>query len=63
MAERTTVAIFLHMLDTGGYEVMNLHTSKMSTAWKLYEIPMGDDIIKQVEALGTKEGIKPKLTF
>ena len=63
MNERTCDAIFLRTLDTGGYEVMNLRTGKMATAWKLYEVPMTNDIIKRIESLGERDGIKPRLTF
>ena len=63
MNERTCDAIFLRTLDTGGYEVMNLQTGKMATEWKLYEVPMTNDVIKQIESLGERDGIKPKLTF
>ena len=59
MTERTRDAIFLRTLDTGGYEVMNLSTGRLSTAWKVYEIPIPDNIVKKIEQMGTREGIKP----
>ena len=32
-------------------------------AWKIYEIPMPDEVIKRIKQMGIKDRIKPKLTF
>ena len=63
MTEQTKDAIFLHTLNTGGYEVMNLQTGRQATAWKVYKIPMPDEVIKCIKQMGIKDGIKPKLMF
>ena len=59
MTERTKDAVFLHSLDTGGYKVMNLLTGRLAMAWKIYKIPMPEDIVKKIKQMGIKEGITP----
>ena len=63
MAKRTKDAIFLCTLDIGGYKVMNLQTGRWAMAWKVYKIPMPDEIIKKIKQMGIKDGINPRLTF
>ena len=63
MTKRTKDAIFLRTLDIGGCKVMNLQTGRWATAWKVYKIPIPDEVIKQIEQMGMKNRIKPRLTF
>ena len=60
-AERTKDGIFLRVLPNrqAGYEVMDLKTGKPCTRHKVTVCPAPDHVIKRVEALAKRDGMKP----
>ena len=64
-APRTLDAIYLRPTHNkqGGHELMNLNTGKLITRPKVWAMPVTDLVIKAVEAMAKKDGIKSlKLT-
>jgi hypothetical protein len=59
--ERTTDTIFLRTMDTiqGGYEVMDLQTSKLISRFHVTEIPMPPSVRRRVEAIAKRDGFTP----
>ena len=59
-APRTIDAIYLRPLNNiqGGHELMNLSTGKVITRRKVVELPVTDLIIKTVEGMAEKQGMK-----
>ena len=62
---RTLGCIFLRprISDHVNYELMNLTTGKLITRRKVMVIPMTEEVIKQVEHFGKRDGIKEDIIF
>ena len=57
---RTLSAIYLRPSSdlAGGHECMNLHSGRVITSYTVKEIPMTSFVIKSVEKMAAKQGIK-----
>ena len=60
-APRTIDAIYLRPVPSniqGGHELMDLNSGRLITRPRVWEIPITDIVIKAVEKMGAKQGIK-----
>ena len=55
---RTIDAIYLRALPKTGHELMNLETGDLITRARIWEVPITSMVIKAVEEMAYKQGIK-----
>lgn len=65
MKPRTIGGIYLSPTDNvqGGHKVLDLATAKIITRAHATEVPITTEVIRRVEFLASKDGIKPDLKF
>ena len=62
-AQPTIGCIYLRLIESGGYELLNLMTGKVITRRKITEVSITQEVINVVEQMPKDDGMKPDLVF